>query len=151
VKSRSHVPTLGVLVGFAFDRNFERLGRGHLVFGVEQVEVAKGVCHFLVGGCFKRFGDGDCAGGARQSGEIALFNVGHRLAGKGGFEIFDGDGLDLAGHVVLLIRRYSINLMNRYGRNDSYGRVIGKIDCFHQCDSFSNAWACSATCLRKNT
>jgi hypothetical protein len=30
--------------------------------------------------------------------------VGHRFAGKGGFEVVDGDGLDLVCHAVLRLK-----------------------------------------------
>jgi hypothetical protein len=53
---------------------------------------------FLVGGRLERLRHFDRTGGARQLGKIAVLDVGHRFAGEGGFEVFDGNGLGLLAH-----------------------------------------------------
>ena len=49
--------------------------------------MAEGVRDFLLGGFLEDAGGGLVAGGARDLREVAVLDVGHRLAGEGGFEV----------------------------------------------------------------
>jgi hypothetical protein len=60
--------------------------------------VTEGVGHFLVGGFFEYLGRSFITGGAAELGEVAVFDVGHRLASEGGFDVLDGDGFGLVSH-----------------------------------------------------
>src|SRR5690606_31822022 len=84
---------LAVLVGLAFDRQLQRARRGQLLLRVQQVEVAERVLHFLVGGRLEVARGLLVAGGASHLREVAVLDVGHRLAGERGFEVLDGDRL----------------------------------------------------------
>ena len=77
----------GELVGFALDRNFQRPCGGQLGFRIEQVEMAKGMHHFLIGSRLKMAGGFFIAGLPSDLGEIAILDMRHRFAGKRGFEI----------------------------------------------------------------
>lgn len=89
-----------VLVGLALDRELQRLRRRHLILGVKQVQVAEGVQHFLISrvlevpGCFL------ITHVAAELGEIAVLDVGHRLAREGGFEVLDGGRLGVVEGVA---------------------------------------------------
>jgi hypothetical protein len=48
--------------------------------------------HFLLGGFLENARGGFIPGGAAELGELAVFNVRHRFAGKGGFKVFDRGG-----------------------------------------------------------
>ncbi|MDB5852950.1 MAG: hypothetical protein JWR22_991 [Herminiimonas sp.] len=80
-----------VFIGFALDCNFQRARRSHLCFRVQQVEVAEGVHDFLIGGVLEDFRDIICSGLAGEFGEITVLDMGHRFAGEGSLEVFDGD------------------------------------------------------------
>lgn len=67
---------LGVFVGFAFNRELEGLGRAHAGLGVEEVQVAEGVHHFLFGGGFEGPGGVFVAHLPAQLGEVAVLDVG---------------------------------------------------------------------------
>ena len=82
---------LGVLMGLPFDRDFQSARGGQPGFGIEQIEVAERVHHFLICGGLKVSGRFFITGLASDSGEITILDVGHRLASKRGFEIGEGD------------------------------------------------------------
>ena len=121
-KARVH---LGVLIGFAGDGDLQGLGRGHAGLRVQQVQVPKGVHHFLVGGVLKGARRFLVTSGAGQFGEVAVLDVCHRFAGKGGLQV--GHGLDVGagcGHRGLLL----IALINRKMRNHRINQLIEPID-----------------------
>ena len=58
---------------------------------VEQVKVAESVFDFLRGGVFKHLCRGFITLRAGDFREVAVLDVRHRLAGEGGFDVFEGD------------------------------------------------------------
>src|SRR5690606_38605143 len=77
----------------ALDRQLERAGGGQLVLRVQQVEVAERVLHFLVGSRLEVARGLLVAGSAGHPREVAVLDVGHRLARERGVEVLDGDRL----------------------------------------------------------
>ena len=101
------------------------LAGGHAGLGVKQVQVAKGVHHFLVGGGLEGAGGVLVTHLTRQLGEVAVLDVRHGFAGKGGFEV--GHGFDLgamADHWGLRL----IALINRKMRNHRFNPLIAPIE-----------------------
>jgi hypothetical protein len=98
--------------------------------------MAECVHHFLVGGVFENFCNLICPRFTRQFGKVTVFDMRHRFAGKSSFKVFDGDGFN-AG-VVVRHGFHSCRLIcssNRYGVNNRYYLLIGKIDYINKFNS----------------
>lgn len=75
---------LGVLAGFAVNGELQHFGRRHGGLEVEQIQMTKGVHDLLIDGFYKRTRSFFIPPFARQFGVIAVFDVRHGFARKGG-------------------------------------------------------------------
>lgn len=123
---------LGVLIGFAVNGDLQRLGRRHRGLGVEQVQVAKGVHHFLGSSFFKGAGLVFVAGFTGQLGEIAVLDMCHGLADKGRLKVGDGFnfGALWCGHRGLLGFKQLANRSFQSAQGKWEGQSINKTNYF---------------------
>ena len=79
----------GEFIGFALDGDFQRPRGSQPGFWIKQVEMPKGMHHFLIRGRLKMASGFFIARLASNLGKIAVLDVRHRFAGKCGLEIGD--------------------------------------------------------------
>ena len=82
---------------------------------MQQIQVAEGVLHFLVGGLFEYSCRGLVACRTGDLGEVAVLDMRHRFAGKCRFQI--GHGFDLGSFHVVLLSGWLMRWFAAHGRN----------------------------------